>query len=138
LLKVNRWVTLFEAAFDVLYQRGMVKFWLAYVDDYAAVSVELLYKDTLYGWYGGIDRDYINHTPGELLMWPILKWGTENGCRVYDFGGAGKLGKEYGVHDFKAKFGGKLVCYGRNVLVHAPARLAISKIGYQIYRRLKR
>ncbi|MDH4208252.1 MAG: hypothetical protein OEV76_05210, partial [Anaerolineae bacterium] len=57
--------------------------------------------------------------------------------RVYDFGGAGKADEEYGVRDFKAKFGGDLVCYGRNTCVHAPFRLAMSKLGYEGYRRLR-
>jgi serine/alanine adding enzyme len=131
--------SLFEAAFDVLYQRGMVKFWLARVGEaYVATSVEMLYKDTIYGWYSGIERTYASYTPGELLMWHILKWGVENGYRVYDFGGAGKPGEDYGVRDFKAKFGGELACYGRNTYVHAPTRLAISKVGYQVYRNLKK
>jgi hypothetical protein len=130
--------SLFEAAFEVLSPQNMVKFWLARVDEaYVAASVELLYKDVIYGWYGGVDRAYAKYVPGELLMWHILRWGVENGYKVYDFGGAGKPDEEYGVRHFKAKFGGELVCYGRNIYVHAPARLAISKMGYRIYRELK-
>lgn len=127
---------LFEAAFDVLRPQGMVKFWLARVGDaYAAASVELLYRDTIYGWYGGVDRAYAGYTPGELLMWHILQWGAENGYRLYDFGGAGKPDEEYGVRDFKAKFGGELVCYGRNTCVHAPRLLWLSEQGYRLVRR---
>lgn len=131
--------SLFEAAFEILYPLGMVKFLLARVDNsYAAGSVELVYKNTIYGWYGGMDRSYSRYIPNELLMWHILKWGAENGYKVYDFGGAGLPDDEYGVRDFKAKFGGQLACYGRNTLVHSSTRLAASKIGYQIYRKLKR
>ena len=129
--------SLFEAAFDVLYPRGMVKFLLARVGDtYVAGSVELIYKHTIYGWYGGMDRAYSNYMPNELLLWHIFRWGAENGYQVYDFGGAGKPDEEYGVRDFKAKFGGELVCYGRNTFVHAPGMLAISRRGYQIYQKL--
>jgi serine/alanine adding enzyme len=129
--------SLFEALFDVLHPQGMVKFWLARVGDaYVTASVELLYKDVIYGWYGGVDRDYASYTPNELLTWHILKWGVENGYRLYDFGGAGRPGEEYGVRDFKAKFGGDLVCYGRNICVHAPALLHLSQWGYAAYRRL--
>ena len=129
--------SLFEAAFEVLYPRGMVKFWLARVGNtHIGASVELLSKDVMYGWYGGVDRAYADYTPGELLMWHILKWGVENGYKVYDFGGAGKPDEEYGVRDFKAKFGGELVSYGRNVYVHSQMRLELSKLGYTIYRAL--
>jgi len=128
--------SLFEAAFDVLHPRGMVKFLLARVGDvYVAGSVELVYKGTIYGWYGGMDRAYGNYIPNELLLWHILKWGAENGHKVYDFGGAGKPDEEYGVRDFKAKFGGDLVCYGRNTCVHSPASLQLSQWAYAVYRR---
>jgi len=129
--------SLFEAACDVLYPQGMIRFTLARVGDTpVAASVELLYKETIYGWYGGLDRTYGSYAPNELLMWHILEWGAEHGYRVYDFGGAGRPDEEYGVRDFKAKFGGELVCYGRNVYTHSRARLQLSKLGYAVYRAL--
>jgi hypothetical protein len=54
---------------------------------------------------------------------------------VFDFGGGGRADEEYGVRDFKAKFGGELVNYGRNVCVHGPVRLALSRAGYRLTRR---
>lgn len=128
--------SLFEAASDLLYPRGMIRFTLARVGQTpVAVSVELLYKDVVYGWYGGVDRAYGSYVPNELLMWHILEWGAENGYRVYDFGGAGKPDEEYGVRDFKAKFGGELVSFGRNTCIHAPRMLWLSKQGYRLLRR---
>jgi lipid II:glycine glycyltransferase (peptidoglycan interpeptide bridge formation enzyme) len=127
--------SLFEAAFDLLRPKGMVRFTWAHVNGSpAAISVELIRGDTVYGWYGGVNRAFSKWVPNELLTWHILKWGAENGYRVYDFGGAGKPDEDYGVRDFKAKFGGELVCYGRNTCVHSPTGLAISKAGYEAYR----
>jgi lipid II:glycine glycyltransferase (peptidoglycan interpeptide bridge formation enzyme) len=129
--------SLFEAAFDVLCPLGMVKFLLARIgENYIAASVELAYKNILYGWYGGVNRGYSSYAPNELLIWYILQWGAEHGYQMYDFGGAGKPDEPYGVRDFKAKFGGELVNYGRNTYYHAPRWFAVSKVGYQIYRRL--
>lgn len=129
--------SLFESAFDVLYSKEMVKFFNAYVDGIpVSTSVELFYKDVIYGWYGGMDRTYTTYTPNELLMWHILGWGAENNYRVYDFGGAGKPDEDYGVRDFKAKFGGDLVNFGRNVWISHPNIFHISKAGYEIYRRV--
>jgi serine/alanine adding enzyme len=129
--------SLFNAAFDILMPKKMIKFTLACVsDEPAAASVELLYKDVMYGWFGGIDRSFSSYGPNELLMWYILEWGAENGYRVYDFGGAGKPGEDYGVRDFKAKFGGELVSFGRNICVHNPMLLRLSELGYRFYRRL--
>jgi len=128
--------SLFETAFDILHPRGMIKFYMAKVEDtLVACSAELLFKDIIYGWYSGTDREYSSYIPNELLMWNVLEWGAENGYRFYDFGGAGKPDEEYGVRDFKAKFGGDLVNFGRNVYVHQPNLLKISKLGYEIYQR---
>jgi serine/alanine adding enzyme len=129
--------SLFDIAFKLLQPKKMIRFTLAYIgDNPAAVSVELLYKDVMYGWFGGMDRAYGRYNPNELLMWHILKWGAENSFSLYDFGGAGKPDEEYGVRDFKSKFGGKLVSYGRNTYVHLPGFLWLSKQGYHVIRNL--
>jgi serine/alanine adding enzyme len=130
--------SMFKAAFKELHPKGMAKFFLAKIEGVtAACSIELLYKDTIYGWYGGTDRSFSQYNPNEMLMWCVLEWGATHGYRVYDFGGAGKPDEKYGVRDFKAKFGGKLVCFGRNTYVHAPLLLKLSTKGYHIYRHLK-
>lgn len=129
--------SIFVAAFKELFPKGMVKFLLAKVEgSIAACSVELLYKDTIYGWYGGTDRAYSMYNPNEMLMWYILEWGATHRYRVYDFGGAGKPNENYGVRDFKAKFGGDLVNFGRNIYVHHTTTLKLSKRLYELYQRL--
>jgi len=129
--------SLFEAAFDILHPKKMVRFSIAKVDGFpAATSVELLYRDVMYGWYGGMDREYAAFVPNELLTWHILKWGVEHGYRKYDFGGAGKPHEKYGVRDFKAKFGGELVCYGRNTWVANSWLMSASRLAYSALRRL--
>ena len=129
--------SLFEAAFHILQPRGMAQFWLARIDStFVAASVELIYKDTMYGWYGGVDRAYAKETPGELLMWRVLDQGNRSRLKTYDFGGAGRPGEKYGVRNFKAKFGGRVVCFGRNTKVHSPKLLWWSEAGYGIYRSL--
>lgn len=128
--------SLFVAVFNELYAKGMAKFLFAKVNGVtAACSVELPYKKTIYGWYGGSDREYSDFLPNEMLIWHILEWGTNNGYHLYDFGGAGKPNEEYGVRDFKAKFGGELVNFGRNMCVHKPTLLKLSRQGYEVYRR---
>ena len=64
-----------------------------------------------------------------------MEWGAQHGYTTYDFGGAGKPDEEYGVRDFKAKFGGKLVHLGRYIYVHAPMRLKLSEFAYSLYRK---
>lgn len=128
--------SLFEAAFDLLHPRKMVRFTMACSGQSAvAASAELLYKDIIYGWFGGIDRLHGAYVPNELLTWHILEWGSENGFSLYDFGGAGKPDLEYGVRDFKAKFRGQLVSYGRNRFIHSPRLLRLSERGYNLLRK---
>lgn len=130
--------SLFESAYEELGSKDMVRFFLAYVENEpVATSIELLYKDVIYGWYSGMNRDYSSYVPNELLMWQILKWGTEHGYKFYDFGGAGKPDEEYGVREFKAKFGGELVNFGRNIHVHKPGMLRLSSTGYRVYQTVK-
>ncbi len=129
--------SLFAAAFEMLAPKNMVRFLLASVDDIpVAASVELLYKDVIYGWYSGMDRTYAKYTPSELIMWNILSWGANNGFRLYDFGGAGKPNENYGVRDFKAKFGGDLVNFGRNKYIAFPLVFKLFEFGYEKARRV--
>lgn len=127
--------SLFEAAFQVLYPKGMVKFLLGRVEGQdIAASVILLYKDVVYGWYRGFDRAYASYLPNDLMVWDTLKWASEHHFRTFDFGGAGKPGEEYGPRQFKAKFGGKEVSYGRNIYTYSSNLLRMSKLGYKIFR----
>ena len=128
--------SLFSAAFEFLRPRGMIRFTLASMQGVPiATSIDLLYRDVIYGWYGGLDRAYKNSAANELLMWNILEWGVNKGYRIYDFGGAGKPDEKYGVRDFKAKFGGDLVCYGRNIWIAHPLLYHTSKTVYNVVRR---
>jgi lipid II:glycine glycyltransferase (peptidoglycan interpeptide bridge formation enzyme) len=129
-------ISLFKAAFELLRPRKMIRFTMARIEGVpAAASVDLIYKRVMYGWFGAVNRAYGKFTPHEALTWQLFQWGSANGLHVYDFGGAGDPNEEYGVREFKAKFGGKLVGYGRNVCVHAPAMLAVCKQGYNLCRK---
>lgn len=130
-------ITLFENAFDILRPLGMARFMAVYLEDLPiAVTIDLLFKDRVYYWYGGMDRDYSKQHPNEYLRWSVIKSGKEEGYAIFDFGGAGRPDQVYGVRDFKAKFGGDLVGYGRNVYEHSPTLLRLSALGYGVVRKL--
>lgn len=129
--------SLFDALFADLNPRGMLNMMTARLDHcVVGVVVNLIYKDRLLAWYGGSDRTCGPNCANELLNWHSICWARERGLRIYDFGGAGKPDEPYGPRDYKARFGGQLVNYGRNTCVHAPRRLAVSRTGYQLWRRL--
>ena len=127
--------SLFEAAFEILYPRGMIKLFMAQVEGtHIGIAIRLLYKDVIYAWYAGGIRDCASYKANDLLNWHVLEWGAQNGFGCFDFGGAGKPDEDYGPRRFKAKFGGTLVNYGRNICVHHPHLLRFSQWGYQLYR----
>lgn len=128
--------SLFDAACKVLRPKNMIRCTLAWVGSTpVAVSIDLLYRETVYGWYGGVDRAFGADNPNELLTWHVFEWGSTHGYRRYDWGGAGVPGKAYGVRDFKSKFGGEEVSFGRNVCIHAPFRFRLSSAVYKVCRR---
>jgi lipid II:glycine glycyltransferase (peptidoglycan interpeptide bridge formation enzyme) len=130
---------LFESAFEILVPRGMLKIFLARVKNhYISIRLVLTYKGVVYDWYMGTDRKFSSYYAEELLIWHTLHWGKENNFRLFDFGGAGKPEEEYGPRQFKAKWGGTLVNYGRNIYVHSPCALKLSKAGYELLRRVPR
>lgn len=124
--------SLFEAALGDLRPLGMVRCTsaLGAPEKVVASSIELLYKGVVFGWYGGVDRSFAKLNPSEVITWDVLRWGAAGTYRVYDFGGAGKPGDEYGVRDFKAKFGGRLVNFGRNTCVHRPLLTKVCEFVY--------
>ena len=130
-------MTLFEAAFDTLYPLGMVKFLLAkYNGKYIGTRVILLFNETVYDWYAGASQKSLDLYPNDLLVWHVLRWGAENGYKQFDFGGAGKPEVEYGPREFKRRFGGSLVNYGRHVRVSSPFKMHITRTGFYFYRKL--
>jgi serine/alanine adding enzyme len=100
-----------------------------------AGQVRLCYKDTVYAWYSGSDSDYFNKKPNDFLLWNVLLWSKQNGYKTFDFGGAGKPNIPFGVRDYKLKFGGKLVEYGRYEITHKPFLMAIGEKAYKLYKR---
>jgi len=127
--------SLFEGAFDILYPKNMFKIFLARIDGVAVGALTLLlYKGVITYWYTGTLREYSSYRVSDLLVWHTLEWGCENDFHTFDFGGGGKPNEKYGVRDFKLKFGGKEVNYGRNVRVHNPIKMKLSKWGYEILR----
>lgn len=130
-------ITLFESAFEQLMQKNMVKFFLAtHKDTYIGARAILMYKNVIYDWYAGASKEALSLYPNDYLVWHILKWGVENNYTLFDFGGAGKPDVKYGPREFKRRFGGKLVNYGRYINIHSPMKMKITKIGFGIYRRL--
>jgi hypothetical protein len=128
--------SLFEAAQEVLGPSGKIKFVAAYRGDEAVgTDAVLAFKDRVFGWYGGALR-MKGVSPFEFMQWNEIVWGCEHSYQIYDFGGAGWPDEPYGVRDFKARFGGELVCYGRYRKVYSPRLLSLAERVYEVARSL--
>jgi serine/alanine adding enzyme len=131
--------SLFDAAVSVLGPRGMCRLVVARLGgEVIGARFVLLHRGRMIDWYAGSDRAFATYSPNEVLVWHVLRWGRQHGYDVFDFGGAGRPDEHYGPREFKAKFGGELVDFGRDVLVHTPMRLRLSRAGYGVSRRLPR
>lgn len=123
--------SLFTAAFETLCPRGMLEINVAYHDGQPiGADLILLYRDYVFDWYRGSERVKSLY-PGECLVWHQLQWAKEKGFATYDFAGAGYPDIPYGVREFKAKFGGSLVTFGRYRHIYMPRRLLLAERFYQ-------
>jgi CelD/BcsL family acetyltransferase involved in cellulose biosynthesis len=130
--------TLFDEARAVLQPQGMLRVVTARAEGRVVGARFLLVHGTrIIDWYAGSDRAFASCSPNEVLVWDTLRWGHANGYELFDFGGAGRPDEPYGPREFKAKFGGELVDYGRDVLVHAPARLRLSRAAFAAAQRAR-
>jgi len=128
-------ITLFKSAYDLLKPPEIADFYIAHKNDEAVgTRIVLKYKGTVHDWYAGSKREveYVD----EALVWQILKdnAGKE---RVFDFGGAGHPDKPYGVREFKRRFGGKEVNFGRYEKTHSRNKMKIAKSGLKLYQKCK-
>ena len=131
-------VSFFKNAIYELHDKNIILALGAFVgDELIGVRIALCYKNMVYDWYAGAKDEYLNYRPNDILPWEIIKWGVNNGYEIFDFGGAGKPGVPYGVRDYKLKFGGELVNFGRFEKVHNKFLMNVGKVGFKIYQMIK-
>lgn len=87
----------------------------------------------VYEWFAcGEDGVHKNIFPSTVATYSGIKYAAENGYGHFDMMGAGSPDERYGVRDFKAKFGGALVEYGRFINVLNPTLYGIGKLGVAV------
>jgi serine/alanine adding enzyme len=65
----------------------------------------------------GLDDDYKELFPSVIATWSAIEYAGKNNLPLFDFMGAGKPEEHYGVRDFKVRFGGEIVEYGRFIKI---------------------
>lgn len=96
-------------------------------------------EDIVYEWFAcGEDGISKSVFPSTLATYAGISYAAENGYKRFDMMGAGAPGDGgYGVRDFKAKFGGELVEYGRFKLVLNPLLYKLGSLGVKILKKIK-
>jgi lipid II:glycine glycyltransferase (peptidoglycan interpeptide bridge formation enzyme) len=94
---------------------------------------------SIYEWYVcGLDKEYKKQYPSVLATWAGIEYAIENNIRYFDFMGVGKPDQEYGVRNFKARFGGELVNHGRITRINNRVLYSIAELGYNLLAVFKR
>lgn len=125
----------FESLFEVLYFKGYIKYFGAFIEnELIGVRVELTYNNIIYDYYAGSSEKHKNKYPNDFLPLEILLWGNENQYKIFDFGGAGKPNIPYGVRDYKLKFGGDLVNYGRYERINNQMFYKLGKLAMKLWK----
>lgn len=127
-------ISLFEAVYEELVPKEHADFFIALKDDEpVGTRITLNYMDMVYDWYAGSKQgvDYVD----EALVWHILKENAGK-YKVFDFGGAGHPDKPYGVREFKRRFGGEMVNFGRYEKVHSEMKKNVAELGLSVYKKL--
>lgn len=102
-----------------------------------AGQIRLCYGELVYAWFAGSDETYFKLRPNDFTMWNVMCWAHDKGYKWFDFGGGGEPGVEYGVRDYKLKYGCEMYDYGRYTLAHRPITLWLGTIAYKLYHKLK-
>lgn len=93
--------------------------------------------DRLYEWFVcGEDNVYKGVHPSKLATYSALCYCARKGYKFFDMMGAGKPGDDYGVRDFKSRFGGTLVEEGRFVHIAHPLLYKIGKWGVKLLKKI--
>jgi hypothetical protein len=94
---------------------------------------------TIYEWYVcGLDHEYKDVHPSVLATWAAIDHAVRNNIPNFDFMGVGIPEREYGVREFKSRFGGEMVNYGRFARVNNKLLYVTAEAGYNLLAMLKK
>jgi serine/alanine adding enzyme len=101
------------------------------------IMCPLLEGRAVYEFYVcGLDDVHSGLYPSVLATWSAMEYSCKNNIPLFDFMGAGQPGEQYGVRDFKARFGGEMVEYGRFIKISKPFLYKIGKSGLKLMKQM--
>jgi len=121
--------------FTTLWSQGVTKFFLVFYRNkvIGGIVCPIFKNKVIYEWFVcGMDRTYKNVYPSILATWYAITYACKNNIERFDFMGAGRPDDDYGVREFKSKFGGELVEHGRFIHVAQPFFYQLGKTAVRI------
>ncbi len=91
-----------------------------------------------YQWFAYGNNSVEGVHASVLATWAQMAHAAREGHSTFDFMGAGKPGQGYGVHEFKSRFGGTEVNYGRYGKVLEPTLYRLGVFALGAYHRMAR
>lgn len=128
-----------EEFFVRFHEAGIGKIILVWTDNkiIGGIMCPVLAGRVIYEFYVcGLDDEYDGFYPSVMATWSAMEYASEAGIPVFDFMGAGKPDEGYGVRDFKARFGGELVTYGRFIKINRPLKYKIGTTALKLMKHL--
>lgn len=127
--------------FRNFYETRLGKYLLVFYKDkiIGGIMCPILDQRTIYEFYVcGLDEEYKEQYPSVMATWAAIDYSCNNYIRVFDFMGAGQPGDNYGVREFKSRFGGTVVEFGRFLKINNPLLYKIGKFGLQMSKKFVR
>jgi serine/alanine adding enzyme len=94
------------------------------------------HDEVIYAIYAcGEDGKYKDVYPSVLANWAGIEYGLKNRFKYFDFLGAGKPNEDSGIREFKSKFGGELVNYGRYKLIVNKPLYKLGELGLRLIKK---
>jgi len=121
----------FKSFHENIVQKGAGKYLLVHFDGKIIGGIMLPFyeKKMVYEWYvAGLDKKYKKAYPSVLATWAGINYAIGNDFVGFDFMGAGIPTQVYGVREFKSKFGGRLLNYGRFTHSHAKILHSLGRV----------
>ncbi|HCA43476.1 MAG TPA: GNAT family N-acetyltransferase [Bacteroidetes bacterium] len=122
------------------YLQNVGKYLLIYFEEkvIGGIMCPILEGKSIYEFYVcGLDTEYKDQYPSVMATWAAMEYASINNIPLFDFMGAGSPHEDYGVREFKSRFGGRQVEYGRYIKVLNPILFQIGKIGLKIIQKIR-
>lgn len=124
-----------EDFFLEAFKKEIFKYLLVYYGNkiIGGIMCAVLNSKSIYEIYiCGLNEKYHDQYPSVMATWAAMEYANQNKILYFDFMGAGRPNESYGVREFKDKFGGELIEYGRYIRINNRTLYKIGQVGLKM------